>query len=71
MPLAVDHDLNIAYGLQKDGGRKALYSLSLDGTLHEELVFSRPDVDVDSLVRIGRRRRVVGTSYATAARRAE
>jgi len=70
-PLAVDHDLNIAYGLKKKEGRQALYTLSLDGALHEELLYSRPDVDVDSLVRIGRRQRVVGASYATAARRAE
>jgi dienelactone hydrolase len=70
-PLAADHDLNLVYGLKKKDGRRALYSISLDGTLHEELVYSRPDVDVDSLVRIGRRQRVVGVSYATAYRHSE
>lgn len=70
-PLAVDHDLNVAYGLRKKDGRKALYTISLDGAAHEELVYARPDVDVDSLVQIGRRARVVGASYATAARHTE
>jgi dipeptidyl aminopeptidase/acylaminoacyl peptidase len=70
-PLAVDHDLNLAYGLKKQGGRKALYSISLDETLHEELVYSRPEVDVDGPVQIGRRQRVVGASYATDTRHAE
>ncbi len=70
-PLAVDYDLNLVYGLRKKDGRRALYSISLDGSLHEELVYSRPDVDVDSLVQIGRRQRVVGVSYATAYRHSE
>jgi dienelactone hydrolase len=64
-PEAVDHDLNIAYGWKKLDGRFALYSMSLDGTLQEKLVYARPDVDLDSLVRIGRRNRVVGVSYST------
>lgn len=64
-PVAVDHDQNIAYGWKKLNGRFALYSMSLDGMLHEQVVFSRPDVDLDSLIRIGRRQRVVGVSYST------
>ncbi len=64
-PLAVDHDLNIVYGWKKLNGRIALYSMSLDGSLHQDLVYSRPDVDLDGLVRIGRRNRVVGVSYST------
>jgi dipeptidyl aminopeptidase/acylaminoacyl peptidase len=64
-PLAVDHDRNIAYGLKKKDGRQALYSVALDGSMSETLVFSRPDVDIDGLIRIGRRYRVVGVSYAT------
>ena len=64
-PLAVDHDRNITYGLKKRDGRQALYSVSLDGSMSEALVFSRPDVDVDGLIRIGRRYRVIGVSYAT------
>jgi acetyl esterase/lipase len=64
-PLAVDHDLNVAYGFKKLDGRMALYAIALDKTLKEQLVFSRPDVDVDGLQRIGRRRRVIGATYST------
>jgi acetyl esterase/lipase len=64
-PHAVDHDLNVAYGYKKKDGRSALYSVALDGSLHEELIYARPDVDVDGLLHIGRRNRVVGTVYST------
>ena len=62
-PRAVDHDRNIAYGFKKLDGRQALYSVALDGSLKEELIYSRPDVDLGGLVRIGRRARVVGVTY--------
>jgi dipeptidyl aminopeptidase/acylaminoacyl peptidase len=64
-PYAVDHDRNLAYGFKKKDGRLAFYSVALDGSLREDLIFARPDVDVDGLIRIGRRNRVVGISYAT------
>jgi dipeptidyl aminopeptidase/acylaminoacyl peptidase len=64
-PYAVDHDRNLAYGFKTKDGRLALYSVALDGSLHEDLVFARPDVDVGSLIRIGRRNRVVGVTYDT------
>ena len=64
-PEAVDHDLNVAYGYKKKDGRLALYSVALDGSLKEELVYARPDVDVSGLVQIGRRNRVVGAAYST------
>jgi len=60
---AVDRDLNVAYGFKKKDGRRALYSITLDRSLHEELVYARPDVDVDSVVHIGRRHHIVGASY--------
>ena len=63
-PVAVDHDANLAYGYKKLDGRSALYTIALDGTLKEELVFARPDVDVGGLNRIGRRHRVVGVTYS-------
>lgn len=69
-PIAVDRELNAVYGLRKKDGRKAVYRISLDGSLKEELIFARPDVDVDGLIRIGRRNRVVGASYATDIRQA-
>ena len=61
---AVDGDLNVAYGFKKKDGRKALYAIALDTGRREELVYARSDVDVDDLIRIGRRQRVVGLSYA-------
>jgi dienelactone hydrolase len=64
-PAAIDYDLNIAYSYKKKDGRTAVYSVALDGTLQEKLVYERPDVDISGLFRIGRRGRVVGVSYAT------
>lgn len=64
-PWAVDRDLNVAYGFDAQGGRSALYKVSLDGSLKRELVLDNPNVDVDGLVRIGRQQRVVGASFAT------
>jgi dipeptidyl aminopeptidase/acylaminoacyl peptidase len=70
-PVAVDPDLDVAYGFKKDSsGRSALYSMALDGSKREALVFAHPQVDVDGLVRIGRRGRVVGVTYATEKRQA-
>ena len=63
-PVAVDHDANLAYGHKKLDGRLALYTIALDGSLNEELVYARPDVDVGGLSSIGRRHRVVGVSYS-------
>jgi dipeptidyl aminopeptidase/acylaminoacyl peptidase len=62
---AVDHDMNVVYGFKKKDGRKAVYTIALDGSQSENLIYSRPDVDVDDLIRIGRRNRVVGVSFAT------
>lgn len=64
-PYAVDAAENAVYGFENKDGRRALYRISLDGSLKRELVFARPDVDVDSLVRLGRSGRVVGVSWAT------
>lgn len=70
-PIAVDPDLDVVYGYKKDGsGRQALYSMALDGSKREALVFAHPQVDVDGIVRIGRRGRVVGVTYATEHREA-
>lgn len=69
-PEAVDHDHNVAYGYKKKSGRQALYSVTLDESLHEEVVYEHPDVDVSGLVYIGRDNRVVGTSFATDVSRA-
>ncbi|WP_225883224.1 alpha/beta hydrolase family protein [Sphingomonas aliaeris] len=70
-PYAVDRDLDIAYGFDRLDGRKALYSVALDGSLKRQLVFARPDVDVSGLIRLGRQNRVVGASFVTDRRQAE
>jgi dipeptidyl aminopeptidase/acylaminoacyl peptidase len=62
---AVDPDLNAAYGFEWINGHQAVTRISLDGSLKREVVVARSDVDVDSLARIGRQRRVVGASFAT------
>jgi dipeptidyl aminopeptidase/acylaminoacyl peptidase len=70
-PLAVDPDLDLAYGFkQGEGGRWALYSVALDGSKKETLVFAHPRVDVAGTVRIGRAHRVVGATYALEKREA-
>ncbi len=65
IPLAVDPDLNVAYGAKKLDGRSAIYTVALDGSLREQLVYSHPEVDVDDLLMIGRRNRVAGVWYVT------
>ncbi len=70
-PVAVDHDLNVAYGWKKLDGRVALYSMSLDESPQEKLIYSRPDVDLQNLMRIGRRNRVVGVAYSTEVQHSE
>lgn len=64
-PIAVDSTRNIAYGFISKGGYDAVIEVPLDGTDAGSLVMARSDVDVDALIRIGRKRRVVGASYAT------
>jgi acetyl esterase/lipase len=64
-PYAVDPDLDVAYGFKRVDGRRALYSVALDGSRRETLVFAHPEVDLGGLVRIGRRERVVGVTYST------
>ena len=70
-PVAVDHDLNVAYGFRRSDGRMALYMKKLDASLEEQPVFSRPDVDLSGVMRIGRRQRVVGVSFVTDRRQSE
>lgn len=70
-PHAVDSRSNRVYGFDDNNGYRALYSIALDPSLKKDLVLSRPDVDVDRLIRIGRDARVVGASYATERRTTE
>jgi dipeptidyl aminopeptidase/acylaminoacyl peptidase len=71
LPYAVDPALNVAYGFENQNGRTALYSVALDGSLAKKLIVSRPDVDIDDLVEVGRQNRVVGATFVTDRREAE
>jgi dipeptidyl aminopeptidase/acylaminoacyl peptidase len=70
-PYAVDRDANLVYGFDEKDGRRALYSVALDGSLNRTLILAHPQVDVDGLIRIGRQQRVVGASFVTDKRRAD
>jgi dipeptidyl aminopeptidase/acylaminoacyl peptidase len=63
-PYAVDPDLNVVYGFDEKDGYKALFKIALDGSMKRDLVYARPDTDVDGLVQIGRQDRVVGVSFS-------
>jgi dipeptidyl aminopeptidase/acylaminoacyl peptidase len=69
-PLAVDHERNAVYGRRKIDGRWAITRIALDGSMREETVVARPDVDVEDLIYAGRRHRVIGASYVTDKRHA-
>ncbi|MCA1748905.1 MAG: S9 family peptidase, partial [Sphingomonadales bacterium] len=71
LPVAVDPELNVAYGFARHDGRMALQSIALDGSLRQELVFAHEEVDVDGLLRIGPADRVIGVTFADDYRRAE
>ena len=64
-PLAVDPRDNAAYVLENLDGRDALYKVTLDESLKRELVFASNEVDVDSVMTIGRNGRVIGATYTT------
>lgn len=69
-PYSVDPAENAVYGFEKVDGRLALYKVQLDSGLVKTKIFSRPDVDVDSLITLGRKKRIVGFSFATEKRQA-
>lgn len=63
-PLAVDADIDSVYVLKKSGGRRALYTIKLDGTLAEKVIAQNPTVDIDDIVRFGDGQRVIGYTFA-------
>ena len=69
-PIAVDATEDVVYGMQKLDGRLALYKRTLVEAGTHTLVFSRPDVDVDGLIRLGRAGRIIGATFATERRQA-
>ncbi len=70
-PIAVDGTRDLAYALKSLDGRDALYSVTLDGKFTSQLLVSHPAVDVDDVVTIGRRGRVIGATYTTDRRQIE
>ena len=71
VPYAVDSRENAVYGFDDVDGFRALVKVALDEARAETVVLKRNDVDVDSLIRIGRAQRIVGASYATDRRTTE
>jgi dipeptidyl aminopeptidase/acylaminoacyl peptidase len=64
-PYAVDRDSNLAYGFEKIDGRLAAVSYTMDEARTRTVLYQHPTVDVDDLVRVGRRWRVIGVGFAT------
>jgi len=69
-PVAIDADINAVYVLKKKNGRRALYTIKLDGTLAERVVAENPRVDIDGIVRVGDGQRVIGYTFADEMRHA-
>lgn len=65
VPRSVDSQRNVAFGFIEKDGFSAIAEFPLDGSGAGKLLLARSDVDVDTLLRIGRQRRAVGASYAT------
>lgn len=70
LPLHVDAEANRAYALKKVDGRLALFSVSLDAQLREELVYKNDKVDVDNVLKINRNGRSIGLTFAEEQRQA-
>lgn len=64
-PVAVDPGQDIAYGFRKVDGRMAIAARKLDGSGVEAILLKHPEVDIDGLIRIGKRNRIIGATYAT------
>lgn len=64
-PVAVDATRNLAYAFKNTNGRDAIYTVSLDGKMTEQLVLANDKVDVANLVHFGRSERVIGAQIVT------
>jgi dipeptidyl aminopeptidase/acylaminoacyl peptidase len=63
-PLAVDAEINSVYVLKKKDGRRALYTIKLDGSMAERLVAEHPRVDISGVMRSGDGQRVIGYRFS-------
>ncbi|MDE8653647.1 alpha/beta hydrolase family protein [Novosphingobium album (ex Liu et al. 2023)] len=70
-PVAVDGTRNVVYGFDDNNGFLALYERALDGIGTTRLVLAHPGTEVDGLMQIGRKQRVIGASFASDRRYAE
>lgn len=70
-PITVDSDADVAYGFDTSNGYTSLFKMPLDGSGKKTLVLSYKGADIDSILEIGRNRRLVGASYATEKRHVE
>ncbi len=70
-PAIVNSAENIAYAFGSKDGFDAIYTIALDGSEKIELLVARENADVDSLLWIGKHRRVIGASYATERRQVD
>jgi dipeptidyl aminopeptidase/acylaminoacyl peptidase len=65
-PLAVDGETDSAYIMEQDAdGLDIVYRMKLDGSGRRDLTARNPRVDIAGVIRLGRRGRVIGVSYAT------
>jgi dipeptidyl aminopeptidase/acylaminoacyl peptidase len=62
-PLVVEKATNSLYFLKPLDGRDALYRMPLDGSGTETLIASNPNVDIDSVIRLGPGKPVIGYRY--------
>ena len=68
-PIAIVDREDAVYGLQRTGGRDALYKMALDGSGTTTLVARHERNDIDGVVRLGRGLPIIGYSYADTASR--
>jgi dipeptidyl aminopeptidase/acylaminoacyl peptidase len=70
-PLAVDAARDAAYVMeQQPNGMDVIIRIALDGSGRREPVVANQRADIDGLLRLGRRARVIGATYATERREA-
>lgn len=69
-PIAVESGTNSVLGFAKVDGRQVVQRMPLDGTGLAQTVYAHPEVDVDSILRIGQSGRFVGVSFTTERRQA-
>ncbi|MGZ3264821.1 MAG: alpha/beta hydrolase family protein [Croceibacterium sp.] len=65
IPVAIDPQANVAYGLDSKNGFTGIFKKALDAGGAETEVASNPTADVDNIITIGRKQRIVGVSFAT------